>query len=60
MVILSDKYMGLILICKQCGAILGDIKSSDIYGENLVYCPICKFCNTIDYNKNYDGTVKSE
>lgn len=33
---------------------------TDIYGNNLVYCPICREANAIDYDRNYDGIVKEE
>lgn len=58
MIVFSDKYPGRILICQNCGALLGAIKDSDIYGENI-WCPLCKSANKIDYNKDYDGIVKN-
>ena len=60
MIVLSEKYPGILIICEKCGAVLAAIKSSDIYGENLVYCPLCKFANQINYNKNYDGIVQED
>ena len=59
MIVLSEKFPGRILICQNCGALLGDIKEKDIYG-NDVYCLICKQKNPIDYDKNYDGIIKEE
>lgn len=60
MEILSNKYIGIYCICEQCGALLGNIQESDIYSENIVYCPICKHGNYILYNKNYNGVIKNE
>ena len=57
--VLSNKFIGRILICENCSALL-QYNEGDIYGTNLVYCPLCKFCNTIDYDKTYDGLVKEE
>ena len=56
--ILSPKYPGIWFICEQCGALIGNVKESEIYNNSDVYCPICKFKNTLPLNKNYDGTVK--
>ena len=58
MEILSPKYPGRILICDKCGALLA-YNNADIYG-NLVYCPLCKNGNQIDFDKNYDGIIKEE
>ncbi len=58
MEVISQKFPGLLLICQECGALLG-YKMSDIYG-NLVYCPLCKAANTVETDKNYDGIVKEE
>lgn len=58
MIVFSEKHPGRILICENCGALLG-YQDSDVYG-NLVYCPLCKKDNKIDYDKNYDGIVKEE
>lgn len=60
MEVISIKFPGRICICEQCGALLGNIQESDIYSENIVYCPICKHGNYILYNKNYDGVIKDE
>ena len=59
MEVLSERFPGRILICQQCGALLA-YKEGDVYGGNMVYCPVCKFCNIIDYDKNYDGIIKKE
>lgn len=58
MKVLSQKYPGLILICSKCGCLIGNIRKSDIYGDNFVYCPICKEQNILNLNKNYEGVVK--
>lgn len=60
MEVLSQKYPGIILICQNCGCLMGNIKPSDIYANNLVYCPLCKFQNILEYNKNYDGIITEE
>lgn len=57
MQVLSPVFVGRILVCQQCGALL-NYKESDIYGTNLVYCPLCKYANEILYDKNYNGEVK--
>lgn len=59
MQVLSPKFPGRILICDRCGALLA-YNEADVYGVNLVYCPLCKNANEIEYNKNYDGMVKEE
>lgn len=59
MEILSNKYPGRLIICTNCGAVLANIQESDIYAENIVYCPLCKAANSIEYNKNYNGVVKN-
>lgn len=60
MEVLSQKYPGIMIICQGCGAVLANIQRSDIYGANLVYCPLCKHANEIEYDKNYDGIVMEE
>jgi len=60
MEVLSQKYPGIMIICQGCGAVLANIQKSDIYGANLVYCPLCKHANEIEYDKNYDGMVMEE
>lgn len=57
MQVLSPVFVGRILVCQQCGALL-NYKESDIYGANLVYCPLCKYANEILYDKNYNGEIK--
>lgn len=59
MQVISQVFPGLILICQKCGALLSYNKS-DIYGANLVYCPLCKHANEIEYDKNYDGIIMEE
>ena len=59
MQVLSKGYVGRTLVCSKCYALLA-YNEADIYGENLVYCPLCKNCNIIDYNKNYNGIVKND
>lgn len=58
--ILSPKYPGIWFICEQCRALIGNVKESEIYNNSDVYCPICKFKNTLPFNKNYDGIVKEQ
>lgn len=60
MEVLSQKYPGIMIICQGCGAVLANIQKGDIYGANLVYCPICKHANEIEFDKNYDGVVMEE
>ena len=57
MQVLSPTFPGRILICDRCGALLA-YNNSDIYGANLIYCPICKNANEIDFDKNYNGVVE--
>ena len=56
--ILTKGYPGRILVCAGCGSLLS-YQESDIYGANLIYCPVCKYCNTIDYDKNFNGIIKN-
>ena len=60
MVILSNKHPGIMIVCQGCGAVLADIQKSDVYGANLVYCPLCRFQNLLEYDKNYDGIITEE
>lgn len=60
MEILSSKYPGIWFICEQCGALIGNVKDNEIYNNSDVYCPCCKFKNTLSLNKNYDGIVKKQ
>ncbi len=60
MVVLSNKHPGIMIICQGCGGVLANIQKSDVYGANLVYCPLCRHANEIEYDKNYDGIVKEE
>ena len=59
MKVISPTFPGRIAICPTCGALLGDIKDSDIYGKDM-YCLVCKQKIPIDYDKNYDGIVKEQ
>lgn len=58
MIVLSRKFPGLTIICKNCGALL-KYEESDIYGKNLVYCPLCKTANEVNYDKNYNGVIEN-
>lgn len=60
MEVLTNKHPGIMIICEGCGAVLANIQRSDIYGANFVYCPLCKFQNVLEYDKNYEGEVKSD
>lgn len=59
MEVLSQKYPGIMIICQGCGCLIGNIKPSDIYAENLIYCPLCRFQNTLEFNKSYDGIIEN-
>ena len=59
MEVLSQKHPGIMIICQGCGAVLANIQRSDIYGANLVYCPLCKFQNLLEYDRNYDGIIEN-
>ena len=58
MTIFSPKHPGLICICERCGCLFS-YQNTDIYGD-LVYCPLCKKDNKIDYDKNYNGIITEE
>lgn len=60
MEVLTNKFPGRICICSNCGALMANIQESDIYSDNIVYCPLCKTGNYIEYSKSYDGVVKEE
>ena len=49
--VIYPKFPGRILICDRCGALLR-YEESDIYGDNIIYCPVCKYDNKIKYSKN--------
>ena len=55
MEILSNKYPGIMFICEQCGAVIGDVKENEIYNESDAYCPLCRYKNTLNYVKTYNG-----
>lgn len=57
--IIYPKFPGRILICYNCNALLA-YKEEDIYSKNIVYCPVCKCSNEIEYNKEYNGIVVEE
>ena len=42
MIVYSEKYPGIIVICPECGALLGIDPHKDLYEEKYVYCPLCK------------------
>ncbi len=56
--VISQDFIGRLIICSNCGALL-EWEDKDIYGEDI-YCPLCKQKTHIDYNKNYDGIIKKE
>ena len=58
MEILSKRHPGLFFICEQCSALVGNVKESDIYENEYVYCPLCKYKQKINYNKSYDGFIE--
>lgn len=58
MEVLSPKYPGIWFICDQCGAVIANVKDNEIYNDSDVYCPICHWCNQLNYVKSYDGIVK--
>ena len=58
MEVIYPKFPGRFIICEGCGAILC-YNNSDIYGANLLYCPICKYQNVLNYDKNYDGIIEN-
>ncbi len=58
MTIVSPKYLGLLIYCKGCGALLS-YGSNDVYG-NVVYCPICKVSTEVSLQKDYDGSIKQD
>lgn len=60
MQVIFTKYPGLWFICQQCGAVVVDIKDNEIYNDSDVYCPCCRFKNTLSLNKNYDGIIKKQ
>ena len=41
MIVYSEKYPGIIVICPECGALLGIDPHKDLYEEKYVYCPLC-------------------
>ena len=60
MEVLTRTHPGLYIICDGCGALLANIQKSDIYGANLVYCPLCKHQNLLEYDRNYNGIIEKE
>lgn len=60
MKVISQVFPGIMIVCQGCGCLIGDIKPSDIYAENLIYCPLCRFQNILEFNKNYDGIIKKQ
>ena len=59
MIVLSPQFVGRILICNNCGAVLA-YNDQDIYGKNILYCPICKHQHFLDYDKEYNGIITEE
>ena len=58
MIIISPTFIGHLVTCSSCGALLS-WGEHDIYDGNI-FCPLCKQKMPIDYDKNYDGIIKEE
>lgn len=59
MKIISPTFVGNLVICSECGALLSWENDHDVY-DGDIYCPICKAKTHIDYDKNYNGIIKEE
>ena len=57
MVILSQRYYGLIARCRACGCLMG-YKPEDVNSNQNIRCPQCGFTLWVPFNPNYDGIVK--
>ena len=60
MIVLSDKFVGLLHVCSQCGAVLA-YKGEDVYVNGCIYCPVChsmEKCNMEVYNDSKDSVQK--
>ncbi len=56
--VISQDFIGRLIVCSNCGALL-EWEDKDVY-DGDIYCPLCKQKTHIDYDKNYDGIVKKE
>ena len=59
MIVLSQKCIGKIQECPECGAVLGyDV--GDIYENKYLYCPVCKAKILSRLDLSYNGVIKEE
>ena len=56
--VISQDFIGRLIICSNCGALL-EWEDKDVY-DGDIYCPLCKQKTHIDYDKNYDGIIKEQ
>ena len=56
--VISPKFLGRLITCSSCGALL-QWDDNDVY-DGVVYCSICKQPTPVDYDKKYDGIIKEE
>ena len=56
--VISQNFIGRLIVCSNCGALL-EWENKDVY-DGDIYCPLCKQKTHIDYDKNYNGVIKEE
>lgn len=59
MIVLSQRYYGMIARCNCCGALLG-YTPEDVSENQTIKCPSCGFIIWVPFNPNYDGVIESE
>ena len=58
MEVLSQRYLGFLHSCIECGALL-KYEPTDIY-DGYLYCPLCKTKQKCALQVGYDGVVRAE
>lgn len=58
-VVLSQKCVGKIQECPECGAVFA-YDWGDIYQDKYLYCPVCKTKILSRLDLSYDGVIKEE
>ena len=59
MIVLNERYTGLLARCPNCYALLG-YKPEDVSNTQNIHCPQCKASMWVPFNPTYDGVIKEE
>lgn len=59
MILLNPRYFGMIVVCQNCGAVLG-YKVEDVSRQQTVPCLRCGNRCPVPFDPTYDGLVKEK